>query len=330
MTMAIDTAITIAVAVAFLVSLAGNGIYLKLARRWQLLDVPNHRSAHSQPTPRGGGVGIFAGLAAAMLALAWLGPGWPSPFPALTGLAALLLLAGLCDDRFNLPVALRLVLYAGACAAGLWLLLESAPAWLWLPALLYCLWILNLFNFMDGIDGIAATEAVFVLAGYGLLAAWGGTGGAFSLYCLLLAAACAAFLHWNWAPARMFMGDTGSIPLGFLLALLSLEANFRGYLPLSASLLLMAVFIADATYTLLWRALHGEKITQAHSRHLYQRLARHWGSHSRVVWAMLAYNLLWLLPLAASACRLPEYSVGWLAAGYLPLLPVLLKAGKLP
>jgi Fuc2NAc and GlcNAc transferase len=189
---------------------------------------------------------------------------------------------------------------------------------------------LNLFNFMDGIDGIAASEAAFAAASAALLAMWLGSAGAYPLFCLLLAAACIAFLHWNWAPARLFMGDAGSIPLGFLLACLSLQGQLSGALPLVSWLILLAVFIADATYTLCWRALQKERLTEAHARHLYQRLARHWRSHSRVVWAMLAYNLLWLLPLAAAAAVLRDYGWLWLAAAYLPLLLILLKAGKLP
>jgi Fuc2NAc and GlcNAc transferase len=96
------------------------------------------------------------------------------------------------------------------------------------------------------------------------------------------------------------------------------------------SLVLLAVFVADASYTLLWRAWHRERLTEAHSRHLYQRLARHWDSHARVVWVMLAYNLLWLLPLAAAAALRPGYWWLWLPLAYGPLLPALLKAGKLP
>lgn len=322
--------VVVAVALAFLVSLLGSGIYLRLARRWQLLDIPNHRSAHTQPTPRGGGLGIFLGLFAAMLWLAAMGFDWPQPYLVFTGLAALLVAAGLVDDRFNLPVLVRFALYAGACGVAVWFVAGGLAGW-WLALLVfYSLWVLNLFNFMDGIDGIAASEAVFVLSASAALSLWSGGDGAFPLYCLLLAVACLAFLHWNWAPARLFMGDAGSVPLGFLLALLAVYGELQGQISWASSLLLLAVFIGDATYTLLWRARHGEKITEAHSRHLYQRLARHWRSHSRVVWVMLAYNVVWLLPLAAAASLMPGFWWIWLPAGYLPLLPALVKAGKLP
>ena len=316
--------------ICFVVALVACGCYLRLARRWRLLDVPNHRSAHTTPVPRGGGVGIFLGLFAALGFAQISGAAWPTPYLAITGLAALLMLMGIMDDRYGLPVALRLVAYAATSSLALWLVLGSVPLWLQGLALLYTLWVLNLFNFMDGIDGIAGSEAAFVLSASAVLALWTGGQGAFPLYCLVLAAGCLAFLHWNWAPARVFMGDAGSIPLGFLLALLSLQGEVSGDLPLVASLVLLAAFIADATWTLAWRAWHREKLTEAHSRHLYQRLARFWGGHAPVVRALLAYNLLWLLPLAAAATLLPGYYWLWLPLAYGPLLPVLLKAGKLP
>ncbi len=320
----------LAIGLAFLVSLLSCGGYLKLAHRWQLLDVPNHRSAHQQPVPRGGGIGILLGLFAAMALIALTSDGWPRPFLMLAAIAAGLGLVGIVDDRLGLPVALRMLVYAVACAVAVRLVLAGAPWWWLALAVVYSLWLVNLFNFMDGIDGIAAVEAAFALLVAALLSLWQGGSGAFPLFCLLMAAASVAFLHWNWAPARLFMGDAGSIPLGFLLAALSIQGEVSAVLPWVCWPVLLAVFIGDATYTLLWRALRGENITQAHSRHLYQRLARHWGSHSRVVLVVLAYNLLWLTPLAVAAAHWPGYGPLWLVLAYLPLLPALVKAGKLP
>ncbi len=320
----------VAIGLAFVVSLLGCGLYLKLAHRWQMLDVPNHRSAHQQPTPRGGGVGILLGLFAAMAVVPLTGVSWPAPYPLLALIAGALAVTGVVDDRLGLPIAWRFLLYALACAGTSWVLLQGQPGWLLAAAAFYALWLVNLFNFMDGIDGIAAVEAGFAALVAAGLALWLGKGGAFPLFCLLLAAATLAFLHWNWAPARLFMGDAGSIPLGFLLAALSLQGEVSGALPWMCWPILLAVFIGDATYTLAWRLMQGERITEAHSRHLYQRLARHWQSHRRVVLVMLAYNLLWLAPLAAAAALTPILAALWLLLAYLPLLPILLKAGKLP
>lgn len=315
---------------AFFATLVACGLYLKLAQRLRLFDHPNERSAHVEPTPRGGGLGIFAGLYAAFALPLLLGHPWPAPYLALMSLATVLLLAGLVDDRYGLSVSLRLPGYGLACVAMVWLLWGHAPLWLQLLAAVYALWLLNLFNFMDGIDGIAASEASFALAAAALLAFLGGSWGAYALFCCMAAAACLAFLYWNWAPARLFMGDAGSVPLGFLLASLSLLGEISGAVPLSCWLILLAVFIADATYTLCWRAVQGERVTQAHSRHLYQRLARHWGRHSPVVLTMTAYNLLWLLPCAVAVLHWPRWTWFWLLAAYLPLLPARVKADKLP
>jgi Fuc2NAc and GlcNAc transferase len=301
------------------------GVCRRLALRWQLFDVPNARSSHTEPTPRGGGIGIYLALLVGVIAT-----GWSDPSSYLLMIAAVLVVAGALDDRFGLSVGLRLPLYTLACALSIWLLLWPLPAWLFIGAVLYALWILNLFNFMDGIDGIAASEAMFVTAAAGLLALYNGADGHYAQLCLLLAAACAGFLYWNWSPARLFMGDAGSIAIGFLLAMLSLLGQASGALPLLCWLILLAVFIADATVTLLWRGVTGQAVTQAHSVHLYQRLARHWSSHSRVVLLMQAYNLLWLLPLAWLALLWPGWAWAALAAAYAPLLLVLLKAVKLP
>jgi Fuc2NAc and GlcNAc transferase len=311
--------VTLAAAIVFC------GCYRQLALRWQLLDLPNERSSHDRPTPAGGGVGLFLGLLAGVCVL-----GWHNPYSLLLSLAGLLVFTGAVDDRYRLSVGLRFPLYALVCVASVWLMLWPLPVWLLLLASVYTLWILNLFNFMDGIDGIAASEGVFVASAAGLLALGSGADAYYVQFCGLLAAACAGFLFWNWSPARLFMGDAGSISIGFLLAALSLLGEASDTLPLQCWLILLAVFIADASATLLWRAVTGQAITQAHSLHLYQRLARHWSSHSRVVLLMQAYNLLWLLPLAVVSVFWPDWVGPALLAAYLPVLLAWLKAVKLP
>jgi Fuc2NAc and GlcNAc transferase len=301
------------------------GGYRRLALRWHLFDLPNARSSHTQPTPGGGGIGLFLGLLAGVFVL-----GGSQPYNLLLLLAGLLVLTGALDDRYSLSIGLRFPLYGLTCLAAVWLLLWPLPWWWLALALVYSLWLLNLFNFMDGIDGIAASETVFVAAAAGLLALANSGDAYYVQFCFLLAAASAGFLCWNWAPARLFMGDAGSISIGFLLAALSLQGQANGALPLVCWLILLAVFIADASATLWWRAVTGQAITQAHSLHLYQRLARHWSSHSRVVITLQAYNLLWLLPLAVLALLWPEWAAAALLAAYVPVLLVWLKAVKLP
>ena len=315
----------LAIAVSVLVSVAACGVYRRLAIRWQMMDIPNERSSHTQPTPAGGGLGIMLGLFVAVSVAAMNTP-WPEEYSALLGLAGLLMILGVLDDRLGLPVMLRFAIYALACCGAIGLLLWPLPVWLAALLLVYALWLLNLFNFMDGIDGIAAGEAVFAcVAAAGLTHLLGGSV-AYLLFCLMLAGNCLGFLVWNWAPAKLFMGDTGSVPLGFLLAGLSLF----GEIPLYCWLILLAAFISDATITLIWRALTGQRVTQAHRLHIYQRLSRHWQSHSRVVWAMTFYNVLWLAPLAMLALFQPQWALLALFLAYLPLIALWFKAVKLP
>jgi len=313
-----------------LCSALGCGLYLLLARRLRMLDVPNQRSAHTEATPHGGGVGIYAGLVCGWALAGMLLSPWPGLYTGGLVLAGPLVLLGVLDDRFGLPVAARLASYALVCGVAAAFVLDASPVWLVALGALYALWLVNLYNFMDGIDGIAAVEALFAAMAAAWLAWLGGADGHYVAFCLLLAAACAGFLPWNWAPARLFMGDAGSIAIGFLLAALSLLGEASGALSLSVWLILLAVFIGDASATLLWRLVRGERVTEAHSQHLYQRLSRHWQSHRRVVVVMVAYNLLWLLPLAAVAQQLPDAAPAALVAAYLPVLAAVWKAGKLP
>lgn len=303
-------------------------VYHRLAQRWQIYDIPNARSAHDLPIPRGGGVAIYLGLlSGALLCGAILGV-WSGEFWALLLLSALLVLLGIWDDLRGLPVALRLVAYALTCLLAVWLLLDTLPWWLQLLAAFYALWLLNLFNFMDGIDAIAATEAAFVCLVAAALSLWWSGPSQYALFCVLLAAACIGFLQWNWPPAQLFMGDAGSISIGFLLAMLSLLGEFEQALPLPCWLILLAVFITDASGTLCWRIAKGQRFTEAHSLHVYQRLSRHWGQHRRVVVAVAAFNLMWLAPLALIALIWEGWRWAWVAVAYLPLLVIFLKANN--
>lgn len=179
---------------------------------------------------------------------------------------------------------------------------------------------------MDGIDGIAGVEAVTVAAGAALLL-WVRGDAAMAGVLVLLAAAVLGFLAWNWPPARIFMGDVGSAYLGFVLGVMALATSAEGPLNLWVWLILLAVFITDATVTLLRRLLRGERWYEAHRTHAYQHAARRFGSHRKVTLAVGALNVLWLLPLAGVACALPGYG-WWLAVvAYLPLLLLAVKFG---
>jgi Fuc2NAc and GlcNAc transferase len=186
-------------------------------------------------------------------------------------------------------------------------------------AVLGLAWLLNLFNFMDGIDGLAGLQAVCVSVGGACLAWLAGAPDA-GRAPLLLAAASAGFLVWNRPPARIFMGDVGSGFLGLMLGVLALDAARVRPGLLWGWAVLLAVFVADASVTLLRRALRGERLSAAHRSHAYQRLVRRWGGHRPVTVLVGAIDVLWLLPLALATVHWPAAAAALTALAYAPLL----------
>jgi UDP-N-acetylmuramyl pentapeptide phosphotransferase/UDP-N-acetylglucosamine-1-phosphate transferase len=272
--------------IAFALVLPASWLAVSLVLRWltekEILDRPNERSSHSLPTPRGGGLAVTP-----LVLFAWAFFPLPGQWVVMAGAAALLLLSWR-DDRASLPAGTRLALQAIAVAAGTVglppLFHGALPLWadqvlagfLWL-------WFVNLFNFMDGIDGITGVETIGIAAG--LLA----LGFAPAQNAVLIGASL-GFLAWNWHPARIFLGDSGSVPLGYLLGWLLLSLAGSGQW--AAALILPAYYLADATITLLKRASRGEKIWQAHRQHYYQQAVQGGASHAAVARLILGANLL--------------------------------------
>lgn len=251
---------------AFLVALLVARLLLSPAGRRIALDTPNERSLHANPVPRTGGIAIAAGVGSAC-ALAWPG------LPAILGAAAFLAAASFADDIVGLPTLTRLTLHLGAAAAALALDLEVSAALSFLVLAFALAWTTNLYNFMDGADGLAGGMSVFGFGAYALAAYLYGAQ-TFATLCVSLAAASGAFLVFNWHPARLFMGDVGSVPLGFLAGALGLQGWAIGAWPLWFPLLVFAPFMCDATLTLLKRSLRREPVWRAHREHYYQRLVR--------------------------------------------------------
>jgi Fuc2NAc and GlcNAc transferase len=242
---------------------------------------------------------------------------------ALFGGSVLVALIGILDDHRPLPAWLRFCVHCGASAWALWRLggvsalpLGAAgaqiPSWaVSVLVLLGMVWLINLYNFMDGIDGIAGVEAVCVSGLGGLLLARSGCGGEASV-AWVLAFASAGFLVWNWPPAKIFMGDAGSGFLGYVLAVFvvsSSKVQARLFWPW---IILLGVFVADATFTLLRRLLSGARWYEAHCSHAYQHAAKQHGSHLKVTLTIAAINVLWLFPLAWSAVLYPARAP-WIA-----------------
>lgn len=255
-------------------------------------DVPNARSLHAQPTPRTGGVAILLGVAAA---LAVAGATADTSFAWIGAATTLLALLSFADDRRGLPVSVRLAAQALAAAALVWGAGLAAQR-VWLPlagnvalgpfaaplSFLGILWLTNLYNFMDGMDGLAGSMTAIGGAFLGV-ACWRGGDGGGAAVSFFLSAAAAGFLIQNRPPARIFLGDVGAIPVGFLVAALALRASAAGRVDLGASCLVFAPFIVDATVTLVRRALAGERVWTPHRSHHYQRLVLSGLSHARVL-----------------------------------------------
>ena len=308
----------------------GTHAVLRYAHARDLLDRPNERSSHAAPTPRGGGLAIVASFLAGLVALHALGEVNDMLLWAIGGGGLAIALVGFVDDHGHLSPRLRLLVHFAAVAWALYWLcgmpplpvgggyVVDGPAWTVLGAV-GLVWLLNLYNFMDGIDAIAGVEAVCVTLGALLL------GGAATW--LLLAAAACGFLLLNWPPARIFMGDVGSGFLGFVLGILAVDAAAWGVVPLASSVILLGVFLVDATVTLFRRWLRGERVSEAHRSHAYQHAARRSGGHRPVVLAMIAINVLWLLPWAWVAQVWPGWSMAAVAVALAPLVALALWLG---
>jgi Fuc2NAc and GlcNAc transferase len=296
-----------------------------------IVDRPNERSSHTMPTPRGGGLSMVVVTTCAAILLCATAR-MPVPLTLVVLVGGLSVAAvGFLDDVRSASITLRMSVHIGAALLTLCMLdsplrIGIAGA---LVVVLAITWVLNLFNFMDGIDGLAASEAAFVLFAAGGLALLVGHASPSQVAPLLIAAAaCVGFLAWNWPPASIFMGDVGSGYLGYLIAAFAIASSRSGTLSVYVWLILGGVFIVDATLTLARRLVRGERVHQAHRTHAYQWLARRWGSHARVTIVVIAVNLAWLLPCALLAEKYRAVAPWICALALLPLAAGALLSGS--
>jgi Fuc2NAc and GlcNAc transferase len=310
----------------------------KHADRFGLLDQPNSRSSHEVPTPRGGGIAIVVTSSVGFLVLSGLGVLDESLAMSLVGGGLAVALAGLLDDLRRIPIIARLAVHIAAASWAIYQLgdtpvlnlggvsVELTGIWYAISALAI-VWVINLFNFMDGIDGLATSEAVFVVLAASLLAIPMQLTSGMSVVAILFVGSCLGFLYWNWSPARIFLGDVGSGYLGYVIAVYALSTSVDSNGDLLVWLILGAAFIVDATVTLIRRLCRGERVYVAHRSHAYQWLARRWRSHRRATLMMIAINVFLLLPLAVWSILQPRFAA-WVAAGaFLILLVAFLAAG---
>jgi UDP-N-acetylmuramyl pentapeptide phosphotransferase/UDP-N-acetylglucosamine-1-phosphate transferase len=283
------------------------------AHRRGMLDQPGQRRSHSMPTPRGGGIGVVVAMLICLPGALWSLPAaWPiSVIASATGALLLVAVAGWWDDHRPLPVLPRL---GAQLLAVLWFsltLMATGLSWWWLPLLLGAgTWSINLHNFMDGIDGLLAQQAIFVASGLAWIA-WAAAQPALAVAAGSLAAACLGFWFYNRPAAQIFMGDVGSGSIGLLIFAFTAMLWRLEHALLWPALILSSAFVVDASLTLLTRMLRGRRWHAPHREHLYQWLVRSDRTHAQADLAYLAWNLLIAAPLT------------WLACSHLPIaLPI--------
>jgi Fuc2NAc and GlcNAc transferase len=310
---------------AFAVAVLLSGWLRHYALRRSLLDIPNDRSSHARPTPRGGGLSITLVVLVTVPLLTMTGNLPVMALLALLPAGVIIGMTGWLDDHFHLAIPWRATSYLLAAAWFAWIsggLPElSLGTWTWktgifnVPLVVLALaWLTNLYNFMDGADALAGLQAVLAgIAGAALF--WMQGAETLAGLAAVIASAAAGFLVWNWPPARIFMGDVGSCFLGFIFGCLAILGEKIAQLPALVWLLLLGFFFWDATCTLLMRMLRRETWYAAHRCHAYQRLIQLGWSHGRVALSFLMYNLLILWPLTAWAYYYPDYLPAAVIAG---------------
>ena len=322
------------------ISVVFTGLARHLALRFKVIDHPNHRSMHQAPVPRGGGMSIVIITTAFYALLAWHETLPLALCFALSVPPLLVALIGLIDDFGHVSRRLRLATQIGSATIGILAIGSlpsiSLPSGLWQPsnvlmpmAIIATVWLSNLYNFMDGINGLASLEAIFVLLSAAALCLinnalpWG-------FILIVFATVISGFLPWNFPRAKIFMGDSGSGFLGLSLGLLIVATGAQGALSIWSWIILLAVFITDASWTLVYRFATGQAWNEPHSSHAYQRISQASKSHTKVTLGVMLINTLWLLPLAWLAQNSPN-AIYFTALAYAPLLVTCkrVKAGSL-
>ncbi len=329
---------TVFLALLLVASILLTGLYRHLALRVHILDIPVSRSAHSSPVPLGGGAVIV--LLYLLGVSHYMNTDLISFQHGMAMFAGLVVgVVGLLDDLRELKISLRITLQLVAAGWALWWLggvpaisilsFTLEPSWfLNLLGLVALVWLLNLYNFMDGIDGIAGIELVFVNA-MSLLLVINKTDGSVAPLSQLLMVLALGFLVWNWSPAKIFMGDVGSGFIGFILGLIAIISMQQQSMTVWTWVILLGVFITDATVTLVRRFMAGEQWYLGHASHAYQKAAKRFNSHSKVSIVVTVINLFWLGPLAWWSLQQPELGMVSALVAVVPLvlLAVWLKAG---
>jgi Fuc2NAc and GlcNAc transferase len=298
------------ISVTGLLSYFGSRLAMRMAISAGMMAQPGSRQSHEVATPTGGGLGLIFSIIVCSVIVQFLLPfpefWWQKMLPGIL----LLVLIGWRDDRHPVSSLTRLLVQL---AVSLWLLgfgwlqFSALEVVLYVGSIVAMVWMMNLYNFMDGSNGMAGFQGVFAGMVVSVLF-YLGDQHAMALLSLIVAAACAGFLPLNFPHARVFMGDVASVPLGFIFASLAIYGLSTGIVNWPVIILIMSVFIVDATLTLLTRAIRGERWYTAHAQHIYQRLIAQGWSHSRVLMAYQSINVMLVLPAIVLAEIYPHYA----------------------
>lgn len=300
-----------------LISMTITWIIRIYAVRKNILDIPNERSSHKIPTPRGGGLSFVILFSASTLIMGMNNAINLNLTMALLG-GILVALVGYMDDLHKInPICRILVHFSAACWASYWL--KGLPildlgTWQfalnnsgYILAIVSIMWLINLYNFMDGIDGLAGTQALFATISAVLILSFLQDNQVMWLLAIL-GASIAGFTALNWPPAKIFMGDVGSGYLGYIFAVFALYTTNAHILPVYFWVIIFVIFICDATFTLLFRACRGKKWYSAHRDHAYQKLVLRGVTHQKVTLSILLINMIFILPIAFIALQWRTYA----------------------
>lgn len=314
-------------------------LLMRFGLRKGVLDIPNERSSHSTPVPRGGGVAVIITFFVFLYVYSSAVDGSInlSVLKSLLLGGAIIAAVGIFDDLKHIPARWRFMTHLSAAFFSLSLLPSLPDVTIFELSLdlgtfgyiffaVSLVWFVNLFNFMDGIDGIAGIEVITALGSGTIILFVQDQFGWLTLFSYL-AVCVAGFLVWNWPPAKVFMGDACSGFLGFTLGLLAITSSLDGAINLWTWLILFGVFVVDATTTLIRRMVRKEIWYEAHRSHAYQILSRRFGSHQRVSVGVMTINILWLFPLGFLAAYFPFWGLPLCCVALLPLLVVAFQVG---
>lgn len=316
------------------------GLFRSYALKNSLMDIPNERSSHEIPTPRGGGVAVALVLFVSYALLSFLEPTIQQSALAIISACIGIFLVGLIDDHRHVSARWRLLVHFSGISVGLVMMGGIPPVdvfgvrvetgYIGAFLIVMCMvWLLNLFNFMDGIDGIASVEAITTGLALSFISWFVAPESAVWMLPLIMVCSVTGFLMWNFPPAKIFMGDAGSGFIGALLGLLTIQATWEAPVLFWCWIIMLAVFIVDASVTLFRRLMALEPVYKPHRSHAYQNAARNYNGHLPVTLGVGFINVFFLFPISLFvATGMLEGLVGVLMA-YVPLFFVALyfKAG---